>query len=96
MQSTLARELSDILNVPAIMLDTLYWDPGWRETPRDEFRDRVRAALNQNPRGWVVDGNYTSKLGGMVTDQTTDVICELLFSRTRYPVQFGPVVAQKG
>ncbi|KAI0708930.1 AAA domain-containing protein [Cerioporus squamosus] len=73
-KSTLARELSAILNLPCILLDTIYWRPGWQEAPVDEFRTSVRAALDQDPRGWVVDGNYTSKLGDMVTGQATDVI----------------------
>ena len=36
---------------------------------------KVRAALDQDQRGWVVDGNYTSKLGSMVQDEATDIIC---------------------
>lgn len=76
MQSTLARELAAVLNVPCVLLDTIYWLPGWEELPRDDFRRAVRAALEQDPRGWVVDGMYTSALGTMVSDEATDVICE--------------------
>lgn len=42
-----------------------------------EFRTRVFAALNKDPRGWVVDGNYTKLLGPKVSNQATDVICKL-------------------
>lgn len=83
MQSTLARELAELLDLPCILLDTIHWQPGWRECPRDEFRMAVRAALDRDPRGWVVDGNYTSALGSMVSDEATDVICEHPFSRAR-------------
>ncbi|KAI0746473.1 hypothetical protein C8Q80DRAFT_1175274 [Daedaleopsis nitida] len=76
LQSTLARELAVILDLPCILLDTIYWLPGWKECTRDEFRVAVRAALDQDARGWVVDGNYHSKLDGMVTNEATDVICE--------------------
>ena len=62
--------------MPCILLDTIFWRPGWQRCPADEFRAAVRAALDQSPRGWVVDGNYTSKIGTMVTDAATDVICE--------------------
>ncbi|KAH9940378.1 uncharacterized protein BXZ73DRAFT_88638 [Epithele typhae] len=73
--STLARELAAVLGLPAIHLDTLFWDPGWQMCPVDEFRARVRAALDRSgPRGWIVDGNYTSRLGNMVGDAATDVI----------------------
>ncbi|RPD78404.1 hypothetical protein L226DRAFT_531749 [Lentinus tigrinus ALCF2SS1-7] len=73
-KSTLARELSAILNLPCILLDTIYWRPGWKKSPADEFRTAVRAALDQDPRGWIVDGNFTAKLGGMVSDSATDII----------------------
>ncbi|KAI0358708.1 hypothetical protein OH77DRAFT_1208164 [Trametes cingulata] len=73
-KSTLAQELSAILNVPYISLDVLFFAPGWRERPGDDFRAAVRAALDGNPRGWIVDGNYTSKLGGIVSDEATDII----------------------
>ncbi|KAI0779588.1 AAA domain-containing protein [Fomes fomentarius] len=73
-KSTLARELAAILDVPCVLLDTIYWQPGWGQLPRDDFRRAVRAAFEQDPRGWVVDGNYTSALGTMVSDEATDVI----------------------
>ncbi len=62
--------------MPYISLDTLFWRPGWKESPADEFRTSVRAALDQDPRGWVVDGMFFGFLGNMVPDEATDVICE--------------------
>lgn len=64
------------MNLPFISLDTLYWGPNWREATRDEFCANVRAALDKSPHGWVIDGNYTNKLGGLITDSATDIICE--------------------
>ena len=48
-------------------LDALFWKPGWQMSPRDEFRERVEATLAQLD-GWVVDGNYRSRLGTRVLD----------------------------
>ncbi|RDX55237.1 hypothetical protein OH76DRAFT_1452908 [Lentinus brumalis] len=73
-KSTLARELSAILNVRYISLDTMFWRPGWKQSPADEFRTSVRAALDQDPRGWAVDGMFFGFLGNMVPDKATDVI----------------------
>ncbi|EIW62705.1 uncharacterized protein TRAVEDRAFT_56051 [Trametes versicolor FP-101664 SS1] len=73
-KSTLGAELAAVLNLPFISLDTLYWGPNWREATRDEFCAKVRAALDQTPHGWVIDGNYTNKLGGLITDAATDII----------------------
>ncbi|KAI0644703.1 hypothetical protein C8Q79DRAFT_912752 [Trametes meyenii] len=73
-KSTLARELSAILDLPYIPLDSMFWKPDWGQSPTDEFRAAVRAALDADPRGWIVDGNYRTRLGTMVTDEATDVI----------------------
>ena len=51
----LARELTQRLGVPHVELDTLYWEAGWKEAPREVFRARVEAALAG--QGWVADGN---------------------------------------
>lgn len=65
-----------MLNLPCIHLDRFYWQPGWREASPEDFRSRVFAALDEDPRGWIVDGNYTRVLGTRVYDEATDVICE--------------------
>jgi adenylate kinase family enzyme len=58
-KTTLSRRIAADLGVPAIELDALFHLPGWQETPRDEFRAKVTAALDAAPDGWVTDGNYT-------------------------------------
>lgn len=56
-KTTLAVQLAQRLGLPHVELDALYWGPNWTEPPRDEFRQRVSAAL-AGPR-WVTDGNYS-------------------------------------
>lgn len=75
-QTTLGRELGQLLDITAISLDTLAFLPGWRKASADEFRGTVVAAMSSNDKGWVIDGNYTSILGSMVPDNATDIICE--------------------
>ena len=65
-----------MLNLPCIHLDRFYWQPGWREASSEDFRSRVFAALDEDPRGWIVDGNYTRVLGTKISGEATDVICE--------------------
>jgi hypothetical protein len=36
---------------------------------------KVGVALANAPNGWVVDGNYTHRIGTIVEDSATDVIC---------------------
>lgn len=50
--------------------------PGWEETSPEEFQARLRAELDQDPRGWVADGNYDHRGGTMAFEEATDVICK--------------------
>jgi adenylate kinase family enzyme len=77
-QSTLAAQLSEILGIPFVSLDTMHWLPNWESVPAEEFKVLVQKALDQNERGWIVDGNYHTKLGGLVESQATDTICGTL------------------
>jgi adenylate kinase family enzyme len=71
-KTTVARELARRLGVPHVELDALYHGPGWTETPPEEFRRRVAAATEAD--GWVVDGNYDSKLGELVLERADTVV----------------------
>jgi adenylate kinase family enzyme len=57
-KSTLAERLALHLDLAYIDLDALYWKPGWVESDREEFRQRVEEATRL-PR-WVIAGNYRS------------------------------------
>jgi adenylate kinase family enzyme len=55
-KSTLAKRLAAHLGVPNLELDSVNHQPNWQPLPRDEFRARVAAVIEQD--GWVIDGNY--------------------------------------
>lgn len=55
-KSTLARRLAQILSVPYIEMDRLYWRAEWQGVPDEVFFARVVVAT-ETP-GWVLDGNY--------------------------------------
>jgi adenylate kinase family enzyme len=63
-KSTLARQLAERLGLEYVELDALYWGPYWQQPEADEFRRRVEPFLRGET--WVVDGNYSSKLGDLV------------------------------
>ncbi|KAF8338452.1 hypothetical protein F5887DRAFT_1137453 [Amanita rubescens] len=73
-QSTLSAQLSEILRIPIISLDRVYWKPNWVGTPEEEFRNSVREAMDRNGRGWIVDGDYSKILGTQVSEEATDII----------------------
>ena len=75
-QTTTGTALAALLGVPFIPMDTLLYNPGWVRTSGDEFRARLRAALDSDARGWVADGNYTKTAGRMAFEEATDIICQ--------------------
>ncbi|KAJ7922675.1 hypothetical protein B0H13DRAFT_2230435 [Mycena leptocephala] len=71
---TVGKQLAEVLGVPFIPLDTLFWKPGWKQSTNEELREKVNLALANAPNGWVMDGNYTRRIGTIVEDKATDVI----------------------
>lgn len=65
-KTTFGQELARRLGVPFVELDALHHGPNWAEPTNDDFRARVGEAIDAAPDGWVVDGNYDSKLGDTV------------------------------
>src|SRR5687767_8178275 len=55
-KSTLARALGERTGLPVVHLDALYWQPGWVEPPREEWRATQRQQLAGSD--WIADGNY--------------------------------------
>ncbi|KAI5995578.1 hypothetical protein EDD15DRAFT_2546718 [Pisolithus albus] len=73
-KSTLGAELASVLDVPYIPLDPLFWKPNWTPSTPEEFQAKVLRRLKEDEKGWVVDGNYGSKLGDIVTERRTDIV----------------------
>src|SRR5262245_57760018 len=73
-KSTFAAELAQRLDLPCIELDALFWEPNWTEPNIEAFRARVSEAIAAAPDGWVIDGNYDSKLGDTVVGAADIII----------------------
>lgn len=59
-KSTAAETLSKIIQLPVIHLDAHYWKPGWVNSEKNEWLEKVRK-LCAAPE-WIMDGNYTSTM----------------------------------
>ena len=59
-KSTFARRLAERTGLPLVHLDQHYWQPGWTEPGKEEWRGKVRQ-LAEQPR-WIMDGDYGSTL----------------------------------
>ena len=81
-KTTVSRLVAQRLGVQHIELDQLFWKPGWVMPSAEEFRPIVEAALD--PNGWVVDGNYRTRLGTMILDQADLVVWLDLPLRTKF------------
>ncbi|KAJ6479230.1 hypothetical protein C8R47DRAFT_1137476 [Mycena vitilis] len=73
-KTTVGTELAQMLNVPFISLDTLYFTPGWGHVSTSDLRAKLKAALASAPDGWVVDGNYGNRIGNIVQSRCTDIV----------------------
>src|SRR3954447_20061801 len=71
-KTTLGRALAKRLGVRFVELDALVHGGGWTETPDDELRARLKPILAED--GWVIDGNYTSKIGTLVLDAADTIV----------------------
>ena len=49
-KSTLARQLGDVLRLPVVHLDRLFWRPGWQQVTREEFEELFNENM-QNDNG---------------------------------------------
>lgn len=58
-KSTLARRLGEVLHLPIIHLDQLFWEPGWKKADKAVFRQRVEQAVRGD--AWICEGNYPSQ-----------------------------------
>ena len=55
-KSRLAIRLGTKLSLPVHHLDRMFWQPGWNELPKDEWRTHQEELCAQPE--WIVDGNY--------------------------------------
>jgi adenylate kinase family enzyme len=56
-KSTLARELGQMLGLPVIHIDTIYWQPRWVMRPLDEIARLTKEAADGDC--WVFEGNHS-------------------------------------
>jgi adenylate kinase family enzyme len=73
-KSTFAVEAARRLDLPYIELDELHHGPNWSEPTAEAFRAKVQRAMDEAPNGWVIDGNYEGKLGGLVVDAADTIV----------------------
>ena len=76
-KSTLARKVGEVLDLPVVHLDKLFWKPGWVETSREEFDALLAQELAKDK--WIMDGNFNRTMPERI--KRCDTIIYLDFSR---------------
>lgn len=71
-KTTVGRMLASRLEVPFVELDALVHGSNWNETPNDDLRLALEPTLSGD--GWVIDGNYSSKLGDVILREADTVV----------------------
>ncbi len=72
-KTTFSRRLAALLGAPAVELDSLVHQAGWRQASDEEVRAAVRDVMAKHDR-WVIDGSYVKKLGELVFDSADTVV----------------------
>jgi adenylate kinase family enzyme len=73
-KSTFSRMLAERLGVPYLELDAVHHGPNWTEATAVELQARASDFMASAPDGWVIDGNYESKLGDLVLDAADQIV----------------------
>jgi adenylate kinase family enzyme len=74
-KTTFARELAKRLGVPYLELDAVHHiGPNWTEATPEQLEAATRAFIAGAPDGWVIDGNYESKLADLVVEQADLIV----------------------
>ncbi|MBD7910580.1 topology modulation protein [Clostridium cibarium] len=55
-KSTLARNLGEMMDIPVIHLDKLFWRAGWKSVSKEEFDQLLDKELIKD--SWIIDGNF--------------------------------------
>ena len=76
-KSTLARQLGQMLKLPVVHLDKLFWRPGWVPVSREEFDALHHEALLGEK--CIMDGNFDRTMAERI--QYCDTAIYLDFSR---------------
>ncbi|KZV91648.1 hypothetical protein EXIGLDRAFT_719149 [Exidia glandulosa HHB12029] len=69
-KSTVAKQLSQLLGIRLLHLDSIFWQANWVRTPFEDVRKQIKRVVYHD--NWVIDGNAAVK--GLIPSRATDII----------------------
>ena len=81
-KTTFGRQLANLLNIPFLEMDAIFWGPDWKMPPDEEFFSRLSDLLEGDD--WVLDGNYTRTIDFKWTRVQAVVWLNFSFAQTVY------------
>ena len=78
-KTTFGKKLAEILDIPFLELDAIFWGSDWIFPQDDELFPRLSAALEEE--NWVLDGNYSRTMA--IKWEHVDIVIWLDYSFLR-------------
>ena len=72
-KTSLSRALGELIGLPVIELDAVFWLPNWVQRDPADMLDIVETRIADAKDGWITDGNY-SKIRPHVLPKADTVI----------------------
>lgn len=73
-KSTLANELNRKIGIPVIHLDQHFWKPGWVESEKRKWSEKVLELTSQSK--WIMEGNYSSSFNLRFPEADTLIVLD--------------------
>lgn len=56
-KTTFSKKLSEKLQIPLFIIDSLYYGDNWEKVSQEELKEKLTVIMEEGR--WVLDGNYT-------------------------------------
>jgi len=83
-KSTLAVRLGQLIGVPVVHIDPMYWKPGWVQRDMAETHAMVQAAVQQD--AWIFDGDSSATFGERLRRADTLIFLDISILRRLWRV----------
>lgn len=65
-KTTLAQQVAQATGLAHLELDELFWSENWTYRDLEEAHSALKAFQAEHPEGWVMDGNWNTRLKGLL------------------------------